>query len=163
MEDNCLAAAQTSAALQCSLTDGTAAVREQCEPRTAVHPSPRRLRLPVAKDLPAGSGKGGFLGVAYRGDRPSSPWIARLDGHNLGTYGSAYEAALARWTCVHFDRDIVERDGVWCGVAYDRSSGRLVRLTRFTDTTETQCRIASTSTFASTVPSQRTRRPQRPR
>ena len=136
MAEDSQAAACQKAALQSSSADETETVQGRCKPRTIVHLNPRRLPLPRADDLPVGSGQGSFLGVAYRGDRPSSPWIARLDGHNLGTYRSAYEAALARWVCMHYDRDIVERNGVWYGVAYDHSEGRLVLLTRFTDATE---------------------------
>jgi hypothetical protein len=98
-------------------------------------PNPRRLPLPVESQLPTGTGRGGFLGVAYRSNRESRPWLARYRDHTLGSYTSAYEAALARWICCHFDRDVLERDGTWHGWAYGMEDGALT-IKRFTDSTE---------------------------
>ena len=71
----------------------------------------------------------------YRHNRPKSPWLARYRGYSLGSYASAYEAAVARWICCHFDRDVLERDGIWHGCAYEKLDGTLTA-ERFKDSTE---------------------------
>ena len=87
-------------------------------PRSSA-PNPRRLPLPSASQLPVGTGRGGFLGVTYRSNRENQPWLARYLNCTLGSYPSAYEAALARWVCSSYDRDVLERDGAWHGWAYE--------------------------------------------
>ena len=98
-------------------------------------PNPRRLPLPEAAELPAGTGKGGFFGVAYRDNRKNSPWLARYNGCTIGSYATAYEAALARFICSKYDRDVVLRNGMWYGSAYITKDGAL-SITRFKGSTE---------------------------
>jgi hypothetical protein len=73
--------------------------------------------------------------VAYRHDRATCSWLARYNDRVLGSYRTAYEAALARWICSQYDRDVVERDELWQGSAYRTQDGAL-DITRFTDRTE---------------------------
>jgi hypothetical protein len=73
--------------------------------------------------------------VIYRQSRPKSPWLARYQGCTLGSYVSAYEAAVARWICSQFDRDVLERDGIWHGCAYEKQDAAL-SIKRFTGSTE---------------------------
>jgi hypothetical protein len=84
---------------------------EKSERLISVHPNPRRLRLPLAADLPTRSGKGGFLGVTYRAVLQTD-WLLR-GWTQPGTYRSAFDTALTRWVCMHFDHDAVggEREG----------------------------------------------------
>jgi hypothetical protein len=98
-------------------------------------PNPRRFTLPAEAQLPAGIGRSGFFGVAYRHDRATCPWLARYNGRAVGSYKTAYEAALARWICSQYDRDVVEREELWHGSAYKTQNGAL-DITRFTDRTE---------------------------
>ena len=98
-------------------------------------PNPRRLPLPSKSELPQGIGRGGFLGVTYRQNRPQSPWLARYQDCTLGSYASAYEAAVARWICSRYDRDVWGRDGTWNGCAYEKQGGTLI-IKRFKESTE---------------------------
>ena len=98
-------------------------------------PNPRRLPLPSASQLPPGTGRGGFLGVTYRSNREHRPWLARYLNCTLGSYPSACEAALARWVCSNYDRDVLERDGVWHGWAYEQRDCTLT-IQRFKASTE---------------------------
>ena len=104
-------------------------------PSRSSAPNPRRLPLPQASQLPVGTGRGEFLGVTYRSNREHRPWLARYLNCTLGSYPSAYEAALARWVCSNFDRDVLERDGVWHGWAYEQRDCRLT-IKRFKAGTE---------------------------
>ena len=61
--------------------------------------------------------------------------MARYLNCTLGSYPSACEAALARWVCSNHDRDVLERDGVWHGWAYEQRDCTLT-IQRFKASTE---------------------------
>jgi hypothetical protein len=99
--------------------------------------NPRRLPLPAAHEMESGIGKAQFLGVTYRKDRESTrPWVARYLDCTIGNYKSALDAAVARWICSKYDRDVLQEDGSWCGQAYQRGEERHLVITRFTGASE---------------------------
>ena len=101
--------------------------------------NPRQLPLPstTSAELEPGIGRAQYMGVTYRKDREGTrPWVARCLDRTLGTYKTAFDAAVARWICLRYDRDLVEDGGVWYGQAYQGKEVGNLTIARFTGACE---------------------------